>query len=106
MLWAVTHQLESLSNVGRDVMSTNLNLIPQSRILYYDLSNEKIEFMPYLPVYKMLSFLSRIHPNITLSAILKVCDVHTVNIYFSYHGAPYIPPVSRVILRRGGTFDG
>jgi hypothetical protein len=51
-----------------------------------------------------LSFLSRIHPKITLSVTLKVCNVHTVNIYFLHQGALYTLPACKVILV-GGTYE-
>jgi len=45
MLWAITHQLESFSNVGSDVMSTNLNLVSQTRTLCCSTNHEEMEFM-------------------------------------------------------------
>jgi hypothetical protein len=92
MLWAVTHQLESLSSVWCDIMSTNLNLIAQASIVYYSSSNEKMEFMSDFPAWHII-FSQEINTKIILSDIVKVCDVNTVNIYVSDHGAPHTSPL-------------
>jgi hypothetical protein len=66
MLWAIPHQLEGLSSVGSNVISSNLNLITQPIMFYYTKNQDKIEFILYFITLRTHSFPFKISPTIML----------------------------------------